>query len=569
MSTPPHAAQITVAQTLALLDGPFSEMAQGVAQDRYAFWLGSGISLNRMPKLAALVVVVLDYLQKHASTALDCPLRKSLTDILNLAGADVAQIDFNKEVATWPEIAAISNQLVLHYARMLDRAPDGKDADFLIWEALDVVGVYADPNIEPDAEHFAIAALIMEGVASDLPSANWDGLVEKAVNILSGGAPILRVWVRAEDGRTVERKADLYKFHGCAVLAGADETLYREKIVGRQSQINGWVMSAENAVLSSKLIDIITNKPTLMLGLSAQDANIQAIFAAAQQRLHWSWPSDPPAYVFSENALGVDQQGLLQNVYRSAYTAASKAQIHQSALLQAYAKPLLAALWLHVINAKLSALVAHAPGALSANDQTQLRAGLAALRDATADAAAGVEIEIFVQEAIARSRHALALFREGKRPVAAAAYQALTSGPVQSLATDPTLTTSGLSEFSVALGLFGLLLQSGAVKVATGNPVAANAPALEVIGASVAASVLFAANAQAALHLFAEGHVGEDDDAILVHSHALTPRMTRSPRSARGRKGRAALREASITELLAESSNAGELLQKFREKVSL
>src|SRR3546814_10773745 len=86
-------------------------------------------------------------------------------------------------------------------------------------------------------------------------------------------------------------------------------------MVARQNQINGW--SARNPVMAPFLTGLITRRPTLMLGLSAQDSNIQNLFAEAQATMAWPWPSHPPAYVFSENALGIDQRGLLQNVYRS------------------------------------------------------------------------------------------------------------------------------------------------------------------------------------------------------------------------------------------------------------
>jgi hypothetical protein len=54
----------------------------------------------------------------------------------------------------------------------------------------------------------------------------------------------------------------------------------------------------------NRLIDLIAAKPTLMMGLSAQDANIQAIFAEAEARMAWPWPGDRPSCVFSENAIG-------------------------------------------------------------------------------------------------------------------------------------------------------------------------------------------------------------------------------------------------------------------------
>src|SRR3546814_12907197 len=60
---PPAAATITVRATLALLDGPKREIAEGVANDEYVFWLGSGISRDRLPDLRAVAKRVLVTLQ--------------------------------------------------------------------------------------------------------------------------------------------------------------------------------------------------------------------------------------------------------------------------------------------------------------------------------------------------------------------------------------------------------------------------------------------------------------------------------------------------------------------------
>jgi hypothetical protein len=48
MALAPHAASISVSETLALLDGQFEVFAKGVAEDRYVLWLGSGISFGRV-----------------------------------------------------------------------------------------------------------------------------------------------------------------------------------------------------------------------------------------------------------------------------------------------------------------------------------------------------------------------------------------------------------------------------------------------------------------------------------------------------------------------------------------
>ena len=44
----PTAATITMKETLDLLDGPYLAVSEGVTEGRYAFWLGSGISRERV-----------------------------------------------------------------------------------------------------------------------------------------------------------------------------------------------------------------------------------------------------------------------------------------------------------------------------------------------------------------------------------------------------------------------------------------------------------------------------------------------------------------------------------------
>jgi hypothetical protein len=67
-SIPPGAATVSVRDVLSLLDGPFGELAEGVAQGRYALWLGSGISRDRMPPLLMVVQKVLAYLQARGNS---------------------------------------------------------------------------------------------------------------------------------------------------------------------------------------------------------------------------------------------------------------------------------------------------------------------------------------------------------------------------------------------------------------------------------------------------------------------------------------------------------------------
>ena len=59
----PTALEISILETLALLDGAFHEFAEGVADDRYAVWLGAGISIGKLPGLEELAEAVLEHLR--------------------------------------------------------------------------------------------------------------------------------------------------------------------------------------------------------------------------------------------------------------------------------------------------------------------------------------------------------------------------------------------------------------------------------------------------------------------------------------------------------------------------
>lgn len=567
----PYAADITLVETLDLLDHQFAEAVEGIAADQYGFWLGSGISLGRMPGLGDVVEIVLDHLQINIDPANPaCPFRGSLETILGLSNLTIeekAEISLDHAVATWPHREKLRKSLPSDYARVLDAAPDNMDPDYLVWTAINVAALFGDPAIEPDAEHIAIAALVLEGVASDMASANWDGLIEKAVEQF-GGPQLLQVAVIPEDVRIPKVRSRLYKFHGCAVLARANEGVYRPRIVGRKSQLNNWAALNENVVMSGKLIDMVTTKPTMMLGLSAQDSNIQGIFAAAEQRMAWPFPSHPPAYVFSEDKLGFDQVGLLQNVYRAAYTAANKQAIMDSALLKAFAKPLLTSLWLAVLSAKLAAIVHLAMAGLPDPERQTIRAGIRALRNHVASAAPAGQHEHFLRAALPWIGRTMSLFQDGRLPAAGSApYRPLSVHPTQQMLADPATAGSGLSGLAVATGLVGMGVEQGAWTAAVPAPGDPKSGTLRLESPSLRSEVFFAANAQSALRLFENGHLSDRDDAILIHSEEIAPTMTRTPRPASGRTAKPVLRQVSVAAITASAGSATDLFQRFREEI--
>ena len=570
----PSADAISISETLALLDGPFSTVASAVAEDRYALWLGSGISRARMPPISSLIEKVLNFLQENCdATDASCRFRHSLERIVALSGptADELQsIDYARPPSAWPSFDAVVQRLGLQYARMLDMAPLGEPVDYLVWTALDVRGVYGNASAVPATEHLIVAALALEGVASVLATANWDGLVEKALLELSGSTDAIRVVVKPEDLRGAEPLANLYKFHGCAVLARDDPPGYRDRIVGRWSQIVGWSDRRENAAVAARLVDAAATKPTLMLGLSAQDANIQGIFSAAEARMTWPWPVIPAACVFCEETLGADQQTLLQNVYRASITPANGTEIRSSAHIRAFAKSFLPALWYHVLANKLVVLSQRLAPAIAQVELSELRNGILSLRNRAALTCQPGQQEPFSRMSLWTLRRTLSLFRRGKEPPPVGPrYEPLTSFPVQRIATDAAIPTTGMPELAVAIGLLGLSADAAAWQLRLSEESESTAGVMRIVATVGQADVLFAANAQVAAQLFSDGKVSEHNETILVHSHAIPSRAARSPKRPLGRLGKSKLREVSIAELLHQNQTTAALVTSFREKVAL
>lgn len=570
---PPAAAAITIRDTVALLDGPFASFAQGLAEDRYVFWLGSGISLGRVPGLLGVIGKVVEFIRQRIKPGdPNCRFAQAMEQVLSLAVLspdERARSDLSQPFATWPDRDAIARRLQNNYARLLDVNIQGEPFDYLLWEAVDVRATYGHPTTEPDVEHLCIGVLTLEGVASELVSANWDGLIEKAIAGLTGRNPALApsVSARPVDLQLQRRKSRLIKFHGCAVLAGTNEAGYRPFLVARQAQIIGWCAKAENAPFVNSLVGLITNRPTLMLGLSAQDANIQYVFAEAAKQLSWPWPSDPPSYVFSEDQLGIDQLALLQNVYGQNMTPTNRAEIVERARIQAFAKPLLVALLLHVLAAKLKALVKLAPGTIPQNERQAILDGIDTLRNDMAQAAKpSVD---YVNAFIDRWGRALQLVRSGLIAQPAARYQPLTAESVAGIAGNPDLHGTGLREAAVAVGLIGAGVSHGHWTVKEEESTAANDGFFAVTTPAGTTKVFITANPYTALQLLQQGHVVDADRPIVIQAQPLAPTLSRSPRGAPGRTGHVGVREMSIASLLQAATTFADMLESFRQDLAL
>jgi hypothetical protein len=164
----------------------------------------------------------------------------------------------------------------------------------------------------------------------------------------------------------------------------------------------------------------------------------------------------------------------------------------------------------------------------------------------------------------------LSLFNRGSVPATGhGIYTPLTDkGLTRSLA-DPYLDTSGLVQLSLALGLIGCGMQEGYWTFDESDAAIAKSGAIALSGLAGRSEVFFAASAHTAAQLFARGHVGDDDDSIVIHSFEIPVRAARHPTSAPGRTGKLVLREFSVSSIARGAANLDLLLRQFKAETML
>jgi len=569
------ADDISVRDTLELLDGSFEPFAEGVSNGLYAFWLGSGISFGRAPKLLTLVGKVVEFVRSHIDPANpNCKFASAMHEILSLASAsklELARSKLDQPFTRWPDQDAIASRLVNSYSKLLGLTIDGEALDYLLWDVIDVRATFADAAMTPDVEHLCLAALSLEGTTPEMLSANWDPLIERAVDTLTDGNAGLWLSVvgRPLDLQLPHKKARLIKFHGCAAKAKSDPAQYRPWLVATHDQVVAFCSQPKNQGLVTALTHIVGSKRTLMLGLSAQDVNIQEIFNQAANQLTWQLGDPPPSYVFSQQVLGIDQRSLLKNVYRDQITPTNLPSVFEAARIQAYAKPLLTALLLDVWSRKLQALVRLAPGSLAVAERDHLCEGITALRNHLADAA--LLNADFIYAVLDRFGRATKLLRDGQIERPNVRYEPMSDDAVTALAGNAALGALGLREAAVALGLLGMGLMRDDWDV-KGESLDRDAGvlALNPKGPTAARTKTFlTANASGATLLRSEGHLVESQNPILIQSQVLVPAMARSPRAPSGRTGLPRAREVSVSTLLQTCTTADNLYEAFREELAL
>jgi len=572
MTATPKAWNISVVQTLDLLDGSFKNFADGIAEGKYSFWLGSGISRDKFPMLDDLIAKVLEFLRTHIDKDNDaCQYAIALTTALNYAGLseeEKKQIDLDKPIFDWPIINSIQQRLTNQYETLLDIEVGDCNNDVLVWEGIDVVGTYGDDSVEPDAEHLCLAILIKEGVIFELASANWDGLIEKAMDSICDGASPLSVCVKSTDLQTAQNSPKLIKFHGCAIRAKEDEDTYRDYIVGRGSQIADWANSDRVKAIADHLKVAISERPTFMLGLSVQDFNIKGLFGSASATLSWDWPGDRPSYVFSEQEVTPGQSSLLQIVYDKEYQGQKRNEIKEGSQLQAFAKPLLLALVFYVLTEKAIRLAITLPTTANEPMASWIREGLLNLRNSVAETDNGDRLAM-TENLIASVSRLRRLASIGNADNTDKSYEPLTVRPASEIVSNADTQSNGLPEAGCALAVLGKGIQNGYWSVEPSNEPIDQAPMAIVKSGGAEARLFVATTIKAEQNFFTSGLLRDDENAILIRSEQNYDRFQRSPAKAPGRTGKMQTRIVSITDLLAGGPTPDKLMEDFRAEAAI
>ena len=566
------ASNIPYTNVLSLLDEDFRTFADGVADGKYLFWVGAGVSRGRMPPLWGLVADIIEYLRTHADFDDEtCPYNTALRDALALAklsASEQSKIDLTKPFLDNDEDTrdAVINRLCSNYSQLLQIEIDGKPEDALLWEGMNAAAVYGNPDVAPDAEHYCLAALVNEGALFKIASANWDCLIEKAAEELNPGQQSLAVCLKGEDFQASQNKPKLIKFHGCAKRALENEDEYRSFLVASAPQISGWMTNPKFQPIVNHLALAIGERPSLVLGLSVQDANLQALFAKAKEQLSWQWPGERPSYVFAEETLQASQITVLKAVYGEAgYTEQNRTAIQNGSHVKAFAGRLLVPLLMYVVSAKLERL-ARLKTPEHGDLQEWVATGIKAIRNAIAMAEADDASE-FVKGIISNFSGLMSLAVNGTYPEKMA-HHPLTQRPISEIEGTPEILSTGLPEVGILLGILGRGVSDSIWKIGLPESLETEGGMATISSGGRSRKLFVVRNYEAEYHLESSGRLDREEASILLSASPRAPRMERSSGGRYGRTQRSTkLIQINLPDLVNDASSGEMLLRRFRQEV--
>lgn len=444
--------------------------------------MGSAISKERVVGLDGVLSTLVENLRQRIANRTDCPHYKALMHIIGLAELtpeQIAETDMDVPVSGWAHQTLIVDRLWNKYSKVLGTEVEGQDRlDYLLWDVLGFKQTFSSQHA--DAEHLAIGILVLEGVVSELATSNWDALLEAAMEELGQSGNPYTVAVKGDDLKGPAAIAKLYKFHGCARRAIEDESNYRSLIVAREGAINQWNQNPAFDQMRAQLAALLQRTHTLMVGMSAQDPNIQALFG----NKGWKWNDVPAPIVFATDQVGDGQKIVLEGAYTTPEYEAHRVDILDQAAFPAHAKALFLALVLFVISYKLELLAGKVISAgLSDADKSELTKGIRTLRDKAA--ATGDAEKYELAQHIARSLGRISeQFFGGKSHAGVRPYIPIHQKAPHLMSADPMLEHVGQVQVVAALGAIGLEVRDKKWDVKVDDPTVATTGALRIVGAA-------------------------------------------------------------------------------------
>jgi hypothetical protein len=389
---------------------------------------------------------------------------------------------------------------------------------------------------------------------------------------------VARVIVKPDDFHLPKRRVEFVKFHGCAVRA-RDDAEYRPLLIARMSQISVWATQQQHRPMRKRLESLYTERPTLMLGLSAQDANLHHVFGTAVEDLARPWsPTAAPAIVLGEESLLSHHAHVLEITYGADYDESATA-ISESAVLGSFGKVTLLALVLSSLTQKLTFLLEQVlQPAWPQGDVQHLAASLASLRDSAAnradpdesDGLTPSEISQFQREFLTRlidvAHMMLTTFRTGHIPSPGGCrYEPLSDRPVAQAIHNPDFPAKEFGWLGVALALVGRGHATGHLSVAPGDSKAPGDGALRLVTAHREAPVFFVKDAATLTELeLDEAFEDGDGSAYVIVANEIPPTSTRSPRSRFGRDGKTRAGRFSVASSVVDTASADDLFEAFK-----
>ena len=553
-------------------DGRLRPLGDDVARGSFTFWLGSGISRDRVPPVRDLILKIAEFLRAKVQAG-ENRFEASLNRLIELAGPspeELRQIHLMSPVATWPTIDVFLKRLETQYAKILDIRVDGEERDYILWTAAELCSSYANSATPPDVTHLLLGMLVLEGVAPVLVTSNWDALIELAIANLSlrSADSTLGVRVASEDFRQPIKPGELLKIHGCAAYACLDETKYRPLLIGRESQITGWADDNRDTPMLMRLIELATTRKSLILGMSGQDSNIKHVFRAGSNRMPWQWPDDPAACMLATQDIEADHRVILEHVYRAAYAEGDGPDIEQAAVIGDFAGPVLAGLLAYIRTAKLRALIDDLlTVSCDPAELQELGHGVTiAIRSLIAAATPSLaETHRFVEY----NCHIMSLFMQGVGATPPYRYIPIADVPMHMLGTD-MVRAARYREMAGFIAIVGIGMRNGFWSVDLPEPRTESSPTLIMRSTGPSSRVFLVSSMDAGINLYKSGRVSDgEDDVVIVYGDAIPPTVPRSSTSAYGRDGKIGTRVVGLGRVLGEYNTASEMLKAFQSGAQL